>query len=237
MEPVIRVNNLVQKMGQKTVLKGISFEVLPGECLGVFGTRGTGKTSLLHILAGIDRFASGQVEILGMNIRASEKFKRSLGLVTQEKSLFLDMTVGENLDFIAALKKASKADVHEMIERYELNEILSESVTVLDSMGVFQRLSLACAMLNHPKLLIVDEIIKDIDIYSRHLIVRDLQRFQAEGGTCVCGFSNIASCDYMSRVAWLESGEMTFYAPKDAQAEWDRQENLDNLEQSGRHHV
>ena len=236
MEPVIRVNNLVQKMGRKTVLKGISFEVLPGECLGVFGTRGTGKTSLLHILAGIDRFTSGQVEILGLNIRKSDKFKRDLGLVTQEKSLFLDMTVGENLDFIAALKKASKADVREMIERYELNEILSESVTVLDTMGVFQRLSLACAMLNHPKVLIVDEIIKDIDLYSRHLILRELQQFQAEGGTCVCGFSNIASCEYVSRVAWLESGEMTIYEPEGAQAEWNRQEKLDT-EQSGHQHV
>lgn len=236
MEPVIRVNNLVQKMGRKTVLKGISFEVLPGECLGVFGTRGTGKTSLLHILAGIDRFTSGQVEIVGLNIRKTDKFKRDLGLVTQERSLFLDMTVGENLDFIAALKKASRADVREMIQRYELNEILSESVTVLDTMGVFQRLSLACAMLNHPKVLIVDEIIKDIDIYSRHLILRQLQQYQAEGGACVCGFSNITSCDYMSRVAWLESGEMTLYEPKGAQAEWNRQEQLDT-EQSGHHHV
>jgi len=236
MEPVIRVNNLVQKMGRKTVLKGISFEVLPGECLGVFGTRGTGKTSLLHILAGIDRFTSGQVEILGLNIRKTDKFKRELGLVTQERSLFLDMTVGENLDFIAALKKASRADVREMIERYELNEILSESVTVLDTMGVYQRLSLACAMLNHPKVLIVDEIIKDIDIYSRHLILRKLKQFLAEGGACVCGFSNIASCEHMDRVVWLEGSEMTLYDPECAQAEWNRQEQLDT-EQSGQHHV
>jgi ABC-2 type transport system ATP-binding protein len=236
MDPIIKVNKLSQKIGRKMLLKEISFEVLPGECFGVFGTRGTGKTSLLHILAGVDRFTSGQVEVLGSNIRKTEKFKHDLGLVTQERSLFPDLTVAENLDFIAALKKASKADVCEMIERYELNELLAEPVTVLDTMGVFQRLSLACAMLNSPKLLIADEIIKDIDLYSRNLILRELQQFQAEGGTCVYAFSNIAFCGYMSKVGWLESGEMTLFEPEAAQAEWNRQEKF-YTEQSGCHHV
>ena len=236
MEPVIKVENLVQKMGRKILLKGISFEVFPGECLGIFGTRGTGKTSLLHILAGVERFTSGQVEVLGSNVRKSEKFKRDVGLVTQQKSLFLDMTVGENLDFIAALKKASRADVLEMIERYELNSFLSEPITSLDPIGVFQRLSLACAMLNRPKVLIADELIKDIDLYSRNLILRELERFQAEGGTCICAFSNMTFCHYMSRVGWLESGEMTLYEAKGAQAEWNRQEKF-YTEQSERHHA
>lgn len=235
MEPVVRVNNLVQKIGRKTLLKDVSFEVMTGEWFGVFGTRGTGKTSLLHILAGVDRFASGQVEVLGSNVRKSEKFKHDLGLVTQERSLFLDLSVGENLDFIAALKKASREDVREMIERFELSEFLAEPVMVLD-MGAFQRLSLACALLNRPKVLIADEIIKDIDLYSRNLILRELNHFQAEGGTCVCAFCDIAFCEEMSRVGWLEGGEMTIYTPKAAQAEWNRQERF-YTEQSGCHHA
>ena len=235
MEPVIRVNNLAQKIGRKILLKGISFEVLPREWLGIFGTRGAGKTSLVHILAGVDRFKSGQVEILGWNIRKTEKFKRRLGLVTQESSMFRDMTVVENLDFIAALKKASRADVLEMIERFELNDSLSKPVTVLD-IGVLQRLSLACAMLNRPELLIVDEIIKDIDLFSRNLILKELQQFQADGGTCVSTFSNFPVCEYINKVAWLEDGDLTLYEPEAAQAEWNRQEKF-FAEQSGCHHV
>lgn len=233
MEPVIKVNNLVQKIGRKILIKGITFEVLPGEWLGIFGTRGAGKTSLVHILAGVDRFKSGQVEILGWNIRKTEKFKRRLGLVTQESSMFRDMTVVENLDFIAALKEASRADVREMIKRYELNDFLSKPVTTLD-IGVLQRLSLACAMLNRPEVLIVDEIIKDIDLFSRNLILRELQQFQADGGTCVSTFSSFPVCEYVNKVAWLEGGEMTIYEPEAAQAEWSSQEKL-FAEQSGRH--
>ncbi|KAF1085442.1 putative ABC transporter ATP-binding protein YbhF [Sporotomaculum syntrophicum] len=235
MEPVIKVSNLVQKIGRQILFNGLSFEVLPGESFGVFGLRGAGKTTLLHILAGVDRFKSGQVEVLGYNIKKSEKFKRDLGLVTQEKSLFLDMTVVENLDFMAALKKSSRSDVYQMIERYALKDLLAEPVILL-AMGSFQRLSLACAMLNRPKLLIADEIIKDFDLYSRNLILRELRQFQAEGGTCVFGFSNIDFCEQLSKVGWLENGKLKVYEPESARAEWHRQIKL-YAEQSDSHYV
>ncbi|AET67076.1 ABC-type multidrug transport system, ATPase component [Desulfosporosinus orientis DSM 765] len=232
MGPVIRVANLEQKIGRKLLFQGISFEVHSGECWGIFGTRGAGKTSLVHILAGVDRFKSGQVEILGFNIKKTEKFKGSLGLVTQENSLFRDMTVLENLDFIAALKNASRATVLELIERFQLSEFLKKPVTSLD-IGVLQRVSLACALLNQPKLLILDEIIKDIDLFSRNLILKELEQFLAEGGTCVSTFSSFAFAQSFSKVAWLEGGEITLYNSEAAQAEWNRLEKY-YAEQSGR---
>ncbi|WP_425806445.1 ATP-binding cassette domain-containing protein [Desulfitobacterium sp. Sab5] len=220
MKPILSVNHLVQKRGRKTLLKDISFDVLPGERFGVFGTRGTGKTALLHILAGVDRFTSGQVEILNFNVQATEKYKRDIGLVTQERSLFSDMSVGENLDFIAVLKKAAHQDIQEMITRFELADYLSTPVADLDSVGVFQRLSLACAMLNHPRVLIADDVIKDIDLNSRHLILRELDRFQSEGGTCVWAFSDIRDWGLMSKVGCLAEGEMTLHTPEADQEEW-----------------
>ncbi|MEA4900376.1 ABC transporter ATP-binding protein [Desulfitobacterium sp.] len=226
MEPIIRVDHLVQKMGRKTFLNDLSFEVMPGECFGVFGTRGTGKTTLVHILAGVDRFTSGEVEILGTNIRKSEKYKRDLGLLTQERSLFLDMSVYENLDFIAALKNAPRKNIEEMIERFELRELLKEPITVLDTIGTYQRLALACALVNQPKLLIVDEVIKDIDLYSRRLIIKELKQYLADGGTLVCAFSNIAMSHYMTRVGWLENMKMIIYTSETALAEWKKQEEL-----------
>ncbi|AFM42477.1 ABC-type multidrug transport system, ATPase component [Desulfosporosinus acidiphilus SJ4] len=235
MGPVIKVDNLVQKIGRKPLLQGITFEVMAGECLGIFGTRGAGKTSLIHSLAGVDRFSSGRIEIHGHNIKKTEKFKRETGLVTQKNSLFQDMTVVENLDFIAALKKASKANVLEMIERFNLKEFLSKPVAVLD-IGVLQRLSLACALLNRPKLLLVDELIKDIDLYSRNLILKEMEQFLATGGTCVSAISTLTNCDYINKVAWLEGGTITLYDLPEAQAEWERQEEY-YAEQSGRCHA
>lgn len=225
MESMIKVMDLVQKIGRQIIFNGLSFNVLPGECFGVFGLRGAGKTTLLHILAGVDRFKSGRVEVLGYDVKKSEKFKRDLGLVTQEKSLFQDMTVAENLDFLAAVKNAPRANIYQMVERFALNDLLAKPVTLLD-MGSYQRLSMACALLNQPKLLIIDELIKDFDLYSQNLIKKELHQFQAEGGTCVYSFSNIALCAQMSKVGWLESGRLQIYEPESALEEWDRQIKL-----------
>jgi len=236
MEPVIKVSNLTQKLGRRIFFQNISFQVLPGECFGIFGTRGSGKSSLLHILAGIDRFTSGQVEVLGSDISRSESYKEKLGLVTQVNSLFQDLTVGENLDFIASLKKAPQDAIREMTERFELGDFLAEPVTSLAKRGVLQRLALACAMLNNPQLLVADEMMADIDLYSRSLMLKELRRFLTEGGCCVWAFSHIEFCSYVNRVGWLEDGKLTFYEPQAARGEWMRQEKF-YLEPGDKDHV
>ncbi|HOV79182.1 MAG TPA: ABC transporter ATP-binding protein [Bacillota bacterium] len=220
MAPVIRVKDLTQGNGQKNILDGLSFEVYGGECFGLFGVRGAGKTALLHILAGIDRFKSGSVEILGCDIRKSEAFKRRLGLVTQERSLFRDLNVYENLEFISVLKNTEKENVLAAVKRFELEDFLGEPVGTLDA-GIYQRLSLACALLNMPRLLIADDLISDVDTYSRHVISRELKTFLSGGGTCVWGFSRIEFCAEMNRIGWLENGSLTLYTPRDASEQWD----------------
>lgn len=221
MEAVIKVRNLVQAKNRKLVLNGLDFEVAEGECFGVFGTRGAGKTSLLHILTGIDRFRSGEVTVLGCDVRKTETFKDRLGLVTQTRSLFLDLTAGENLDFFAALKNAPRSNIDLASRSLELEEYLDTQTGSLDA-GVFQRLSLACALLNAPRLLIADELIKDIDLNSRQILLKALGGFISEGGTCVWSFSDIGCCPRMSRVGWLEHGAISVLPPEQAIREWER---------------
>ena len=221
MEAAIKVSRLVQAKGRKLVLKGIDFEVMDGECFGVFGTRGAGKTSLLHILAGIDSFRSGEVTVLGCNVRNDESFKAHLGLVTQARSLFLDLTAYENLDFFAALKNAPRSRIDLVSRSLALDECLDTLVGSLDA-GLFQRLSLACALLNAPRLLIADELIKDIDLDSRQILLKALGGFLSGGGTCVWGFSDIGCCPHMSRIGWLEEGILSILSPEQAAREWER---------------
>jgi ABC-2 type transport system ATP-binding protein len=218
---VVDVRDLAQNFFLKPILKGISLQLLPGECLGIFGLRGSGKTSLLHILAGIDRFTSGTVEVLGCNISKSQRFKQELGLVTQEPSLFLDLNVLENLDFIAALKNVKQVDIaiERVTSQLKLNDYLRHPIPALD-VGLYQRLSLACALLNSPRLLIIDELIKDIDLYSRSLIINQLKLFLQRGGACICGFSNMEMADYFDRVGWLEIGQLEILAPSQAHEKW-----------------
>jgi ABC-2 type transport system ATP-binding protein len=217
---IIEVDGLVQSLGRQQILKNVSFEVWPGECFGIFGLRGTGKTSLLHILAGVDRFTAGTVKVMGCELKKNYQFKKRMGLVTQVKSLFQDLKAGENLDFIANLKNADPANVKGIITRLNLEEYLSYSVNQLEP-GVYQRLALGCALLGSPDLLIVDELIKDIDFYSRRVILREAKNFQQQGGTIVCGFSNIEFYGHMSRIGWIDNGRLNIYEPEAAKEHWD----------------
>lgn len=220
MAPVIKVKDLTQRIGKKTILDGVSLEVYSGECFGLFGAGGAGKTTLLHILAGIDRFKSGSVEVLGRDVRKSEVFKKELGLVTQKRSLFKDLNAYENLEFISALKNTGRENISEAVNRFELKDFLSETVDTLND-GIYQRLSLACAFLNAPRLLIADDLIHDIDPYSRHLILKELTKFIASGGACVWAFSRVEYCAAANRIGWLENGLLTMYSPQEAQELWD----------------
>ena len=219
MQPVIKVQNLVQQYGSRRVLDDVSFTVEAGECFGVFGTRMMGKSTLLHILAGLDRFASGQVEVLGCLLPKNEAFKKHLGLVTQQPSLFPDLRVGENLDFIAVLKNVPRKNIMPLADQLALTEYLKHPLRNLEA-GVYQRLALACALLNQPKLLVVDELINDIDLPSRRLIFAVMQEFLAAGGTCVSGFSNAQDLPFMARVAWLEQGKLELLTPTQAEQKW-----------------
>lgn len=223
MQPLLRVVSLRQRIGRRDVLKDLSFEVFPGECFGIFGLAGSGKTALIHILAGVDRFTSGSVEVLGHNIKKTEKFKQYTGLVTQRRSLFQELTAGENLDFIAALKNAKRDAISSLVERLELNDYLKEPVTRLEA-GVYQRLSLACALLNEPRLLLADEPITGFDLDSRRLILGEIKDYLQRGGTCVWAFSSMEPVGLMSRVGWLENGEFTVYSPQEARERWEKLE-------------
>ncbi|MEA1961972.1 MAG: ABC transporter ATP-binding protein [Bacillota bacterium] len=216
---VVQARNLVQKSGKQPVINDIDLDLFQGECLGVFGLRGSGKTTLLHALAGIERCKSGSIDILGYRAGKSEKYKRKLGLVTQERSLFQDLNVAENLDFLASIKQASQPKIEEMIERFQLQPYLKDPVNNLD-VGVYQRLALACALLNEPQVLIVDEMIRDINLDSRLIILKEMESFVTAGNSCICGFSNMEYVHYMDRVAWLDEGKIQIYSPEAAAARW-----------------
>jgi ABC-2 type transport system ATP-binding protein len=222
-DAVIVIKDLVQKIGPRIMLDAINLELYRGECLGVFGYRGCGKTTLLHIAAGVDRFNAGTVEVLGQQVGKSQAYKGRVGLVTQQASLFSDLNVVENLDFFCTLKRVPQERMRESIHRLELEDYLKEPLPHLD-VGVYQRVALGCALLNHPEILIVDEIIRDIDLPSRIIILNVLEEYLAEGNSCLAAFSNIEYVNYTDRVAWLEDGKVSVYSPAEAQKVWREQQ-------------
>lgn len=218
-EKVITISGLVQKIGKNTVLNGIDLELYQGECLGIFGLRGVGKTTLLHAAAGVDRIKSGYIEVLGQRVNKSQAYKTKMGLVTQAPSLFADLNAAENLDLFCTIKRVSRERIQDSITRLQLEDYLREPLASL-KVGVYQRLALGCALLNNPEILIIDEIIRDIDLESRRIILQVLEDHSKEGNSFLCGFSNMEYVHYMDRVAWLDDGKVHFYSPDEAENLW-----------------
>ncbi|NLO90126.1 MAG: ABC transporter ATP-binding protein [Clostridia bacterium] len=221
-QPVVKVKDLVQRIGKKEILKGISFEVASGEFYGIFGHGGSGKTTLLHIIAGIERFTGGMVEVLGFNVRKSEKFKKYQGIVTQQPSLFRELRAGENIDFIGALKGVDMKGAADLVERLGLKEHLKERTSALDA-GVYKRLSLACALLGPPKLLLLDEPFSGIDLESQRLMLKEVRNFVDGGGTCIGCFSGIEVCAAVSSCGWLKDGTFTPMDPSALREKWEEE--------------
>lgn len=218
-DPLLSVTDLRQRAGQQTILAEVNFSVNAGERVGIFGLRASGKTTLLHILAGVESFTSGEVCVLGNRLPREQEFKHHTGLVTQKPSLFQDLRAGENLDYISVLKNHKLKDLEPIIERLALEEHLKKPLRQLDY-GVLQRLSLACALIGDPALLLADELFNDINLYSRKLILNELRIFQERGGTCIWTYSDIMLSTHMDRILWLEEGRVVSVGVEAALQRW-----------------
>lgn len=174
---------------------------------------------MLHVLAGINKFHSGTVEVLGCNASKSDSFKKSMGLVTQERSLFQDLKAAENLDYIAVLKNAARENIPTLVRRFELEKFLSEPVGSLED-GPYKRLSLACALLNSPVLLIVDELTRNIDPHSLYIVLKELAEFLSGGGTCVWGFSDSSLGESMFKQCLSIMNHEIFHMWRDRGLRW-----------------
>lgn len=188
-DPVVKVSGLTQYINDHKVLDGISFQVDPGRLFVLTGPSGAGKTVLISILAGIQAFKSGTVEVMG-HVAGGRKgsYKQHIGLVTQQYSLFENFTAGENLTVIGMMRGMAARDLNrrtdQLVDSLGLEEFLRRTVRTLP-WGPKQRLALACAMLAGPKLLLVDEILSGDDYQSVVLILKNIVSYINKGNTCV----------------------------------------------------
>jgi ABC-type multidrug transport system ATPase subunit len=179
--PVIAVSNLIKQFGRFAALRGVSAEFSGGKLYAILGDNGAGKTTLLRTLAGLNQPSSGEVTILG-----STRFRdicQQVGYMAHPSLLYDEMSGMENLQYFARLYGITSGTCcAEVIRAVGLDPYLARPVGQY-SQGMRQRMSLARALLNDPKILLLDEPFSNVDAHSAKEMVRLLAGTRDQGKT------------------------------------------------------
>jgi heme exporter protein A len=212
---VIEVNK-VSKSFSRSVLKEVSVSITQPQSVFICGINGAGKSTLLKILAGLLQPDSGSVHIHGKCLRReAEQVKSSLGVVMHGSMVYPDLTVQENLDFVARLYglRSRTEKVAEMMERVGLHPFRYDKASVL-SRGLLQRLSIGRALIHDPTVILADEPFTGLDTDSVRFFTESMEAFRQQGGTIVLtthdAVQGIACSD---RVIVIDRGGILFDRP------------------------
>lgn len=184
---MIAVRNLVKRFGLKTVLKGLNFEVQPGEFIALLGPNGAGKTTFLRILASLARPALGEVWIAGYRLpQQAAAVRRKLGVVSHLPLLYGDLTAEENLRFYGRMYGVERLDarVNTVLETIGLAHRRRDPVRTF-SRGMQQRLAIARALLHDPQVMLFDEPHTGLDPEAAAMLDGVLTGVAARGRTVV----------------------------------------------------
>lgn len=170
-EFAIQAKNVIKKFGDFTAIEGINLNVPKGSIYGFLGPNGCGKSTTIRVLTGLLSPTSGEVDVLGLEIpRQSELLRLKIGYMTQKFSLYDDLTVKENLQFIGQIfgmpSRALKQRIDEQLDIYGLDQRRNQRVAGMSG-GQKQRLSLAAATMHNPELLFLDEPTSAVDPENR----------------------------------------------------------------------
>jgi len=189
---IIQIKNVNKKYRNVHAVKNLSFEVFPGECFGLLGPNGAGKTTMMKVVYGMnsrDKINGGDVDVMGYDPAMDEiSIKYMSGIVQQEDNLDAELTVLQNLNIYAKFygmkKKEAIPKIEELLTFMELNEKKESRIRELSG-GMKRRLSIARALLNNPKLLILDEPTTGLDPQVRHMIWDKLRLLKRNGVTII----------------------------------------------------
>ncbi|HEA15924.1 MAG: ABC transporter ATP-binding protein [Pseudoalteromonas prydzensis] len=209
-EFVINASKLEKQFGDLKAINQLDLAVEKGQIYGFLGPNGCGKTTAIRMLTGLLKPTSGTVEVLGLSLPTQANLLRErLGYMTQKFSLYADLTVYENLKFIAALFPLSKAEkrnrIDELLHTYGLDERASQLAGSMSG-GQRQRLSLAAAVMNKPDILFLDEPTSAVDPQNRRDFWETLFDLSNAGTTILVTTHYMDEAERCHRLAILEAG-------------------------------
>jgi len=208
---IIQVTNRCKSFDKKQVVCNIKMHVKRGEIFGFLGPNGSGKTTTIRMLCGLLTPDSGQGHCLGYDIvKQSDEIKSHVGYMTQHFSLYKDLTVRENLEFIARLYgiKNSRQRVNETLEKLKISNKRARQLSGQLSGGWQQRLALAGAMIHDPELLLLDEPTAGVDPQARREFWDEIHRLSEEGITTLVSTHYMDEAERCMRLAYISFGHI-----------------------------
>ena len=209
-ELAIDVRGLTKRFGRKLAVDHVDISVPKGEVWGFLGPNGSGKTTTIRMLCGLLTIDDGQGSCLGLDIRTqSEAIKRQVGHMTQRFSFWEDLSIRENLEFVARIYQVQdpRRRVDETLKRLGLAERQTQLAGALSG-GWKQRMALAACMLHDPKLLLLDEPTAGVDPKARRDFWEQIHALSDEGLTVLVSTHYMDEAERCDRIVYILNGKL-----------------------------
>lgn len=212
MNAAIHVQGLTRRFGDFVAVRGVSFDVGRGEIFGYLGANGAGKSTTIRILCGLLAASEGEATVAGIDVvRHPEPVRRAIGYMSQRFSLYLDLTVGENLEFFGGAYGlfgrafTERRDV--VLRQLDLSGIVDRLTGPLPG-GHRQRVALACAILHRPEVVFLDEPTAGVAPEARRTFWRLIRNLADGGATVFVTTHYLDEAEYCDRVGLMVNGRL-----------------------------
>lgn len=206
LDPSVTANNLVVEKDGMKILKSLDFSVSKGSITGLIGPSGSGKTTLIRAIVGLQKIASGELEVFGQPAGSKELRKR-IGYVSQSMAIYTDLTVKQNLTYFATIVGAKKSQINKVLKQVDLFDKKDYIVEVLSG-GERARTSLAIALLGNPDFLVLDEPTVGLDPLLRRDLWNLFRTMASQGRTLLISSHVMDEAERCDDVFLLRGGAL-----------------------------
>jgi ABC-2 type transport system ATP-binding protein len=210
MTPALSFERVTRRYGTLTAVDGLTFDVRPGEMFGLIGPDGAGKTTSIRLLCGLLHADAGAVRVLGVDpVTQHRQITARVGYLSQRFSLYGDLTIDENIAFVAEIHGVSnyagrRDRLLDMTQLTRFRNRLAEQL----SGGMKQKLALACTLVHEPEVILLDEPTTGVDPVSRREFWKLLSQFLTTGITILMSTPYLDEAERCTRVALLDRGRL-----------------------------